>query len=147
MCGGGCGEGGGRDGWACRRELGVDMERGEGEMVKVKMLQMLHLLLQGALLAPQVIDHHGGEEDVFLSSTPVQPPNQVSIYFINFLYMYLINLIKGHFCSPPAETFNLHNVSDGSQEGDADATVAPDPGLATPSHHHRRKAKHTKSWF
>ncbi|KAN0129742.1 hypothetical protein V8E53_012407 [Lactarius tabidus] len=93
------------------------------------MLQMLHLLLQGALLAPQVIDHHGGEEDVFLSSTPVQPPNQ------------------GHFCSPPAETFNLHNVSDGSQEGDADATVAPDPGLATPSHHHRRKAKHTKSWF
>ncbi|KAN0135839.1 hypothetical protein V8E53_006291 [Lactarius tabidus] len=67
--------------------------------------------------------HHGGEEDVFLSSTPVQPPNQ------------------GHFCSPPDETFNLHNVSDGSQEGDADATVAPDPGLATPSHCQRRKAK------
>jgi hypothetical protein len=85
--------------------------------------------------------HHGGEEDVFLSSTPVQPPNQVSIYFINFLYMYLTNLIKGHFRSPPDETFNLHNVSDGSQEGDADATVAPDPGLATPSRCQRRKAK------
>ncbi|KAN0131804.1 hypothetical protein V8E53_010332, partial [Lactarius tabidus] len=49
--------------------------------------------------------HHGDEGDFFLSSTPVQLPNQ------------------GGFCSPPDETFNLHNVSDGSQEGDAGATV------------------------
>jgi hypothetical protein len=83
--------------------------------------------------------HPGEEEDPFLTSTPVQPPNQVSIYFINFLYMYLTNLIKGHFHSPPSETFNLHNVSDGSQEDGADVTVAPDPGSAIPSHCQRRK--------
>jgi hypothetical protein len=85
--------------------------------------------------------HHGDEGDFFLSSTPVQLPNQVSIYFINYLYMCLTNLIKGGFRSPPDETFNLHNVSDGSQEGDAGATVVPDPVLATPSRRQRRKVK------
>jgi hypothetical protein len=102
---------------------------------KCTLLQMLHLLL----LASQVILERRGI--YFLTSAPVQPPNQVSIYFINFLYMYLTSLIKGHFCLPPSETFNLHNVSDGSQEEGADVTVAPDPGLATPSHHQRRKAR------
>ncbi|KAN0130421.1 hypothetical protein V8E53_011822 [Lactarius tabidus] len=67
--------------------------------------------------------HHGDEGDFFLSSTPVQLPNQ------------------GGFRSPPDETFNLHNVSDGSQEGDAGATVVPDPVLATPSRRQRRKVK------
>ena len=76
-----------------------------------------------------------------MTSTPVQPPNQVSIYFINFILLFLTNLLKGHFHSSPSETFNLQNVSDGSQEGGSDATVACDPGLATPSHHQRRQAK------
>ena len=85
--------------------------------------------------------HHGEDEDPFVTSTPVQPPNQVSIYFINFLYMYLTNLMKGCFCSPPDERFNLWDVSDGSEEGGTDATVAPDPGLATPSRCQRRKVR------
>ena len=67
---------------------------------------------------------HGEEEDPFVTSTPVQPPNQVSIYFINFILFFLTNLIKGCFHSSPSETFNLQNVSDGSQEGGGDATVA-----------------------
>jgi hypothetical protein len=83
---------------------------------------------------------HGEEEDPFVTSTPVQPPNQVSIYFFNFIF-FLTNLIKGRFRSSPSETFNLQNVSDGSQEGGGDATVARDPGLATPSHRQRRQAK------
>ena len=31
---------------------------------------------------------HGEEEDSFVTSTPVQPPNQVSIYFINFILFF-----------------------------------------------------------
>jgi hypothetical protein len=54
--------------------------------------------------------------------------------------MYLINLIKGGFHSPPDETFNLDDLSGGSQEG-GDTTVAPDSGPATPGHRHRRKEK------
>ena len=32
-------------------------------------------------------DHLGQEGDVFLTFTPLQPPNQVSLYFIYFLFI------------------------------------------------------------
>ena len=82
--------------------------------------------------------HHAEEEDPFVTSTPVSPPNQVSNYIFN-------KLIKDHFCSPPDETFNLQNISDGSQEGGSDAIAAHDPGLATPSRHQRRQARQAGS--
>ena len=76
---------------------------------------------------------HAEEEDPFVTSTPVPPPNQVSNYFFNF-YKYIFNkLIKVCFHSPPDEMFNFQNISDGSQEGGGDAIAARDPGLATPS--------------
>jgi hypothetical protein len=91
--------------------------------------------------SPGPTGHHSEGEDPFVTSTPVQPSNQVSIYFINFICMYSINLIKGGFCSPLCETFNLNNLSDDSLEGGADAARVPDPGPATPSRRQRRLEK------
>src|SRR5258707_15312087 len=55
--------------------------------------------------------------------------------------MYLINLIKGGFRSPPHEMFNLDDVPGGSQEG-GNIPVEPDLSPpATPSRRQRRKEK------
>ena len=67
----------------------------------------------------------------------------MSIYFINFINIFLTNLIQEGFSSPHPETFDLGNVSDGSQEGDAEpiALLAPNPGPSTPTRHPRRAQK------
>ena len=61
--------------------------------------------------------------------------------FYQLLHMYLINLIKGGFCSPPHETFNLADISGDSQEGGTGATTVPDPRSPTPSCCQRRMEK------
>ena len=48
-------------------------------------------------------------------------------------------------CSPLCETFNLNDVSGGSQEDATDADLMPDPGPATPSRRQRRMAKQAKA--
>lgn len=91
--------------------------------------------------APGPSGHHEQEEDPFLASTPVQPLNQVGVYFILFIFIYSINLLKGGFHPPLGELFNLADVSDGSQEGGVNPIMIPDPGPATPSRRQRRIEK------
>jgi len=53
--------------------------------------------------------------------------------------------MKGDIHSPPRETFNLNDVSGGSQEDATDAAVVPDAGPATPSRRQRRIARQAKA--
>ena len=53
--------------------------------------------------------------------------------------------MKGDIHSPLRETFNLNDVSGGSQEDATDAAVVPDAGPATPSCRQRRIARQAKA--